>query len=203
MGTTRIERRLNDSGSSMQEVKEVMMKTSSDEVSVVSDDDMEVDTLGNDVVVHVAQHSNHMNAHPCDACDFCDDSCHQKCCVECQSSSTASESRTWGFSGYEQRWFTPCQIRRHNHVNSVWIVAGETVYDVTSYLKIHPGGTQCILNKAGDGLQDCTRDLQFHSDRGKKIFQKFAIGKVRPCPGCTNKNLITTSKVEKQRWFLW
>lgn len=80
------------------------------------------------------------------------------------------------------RYYTPCEIRRHNHAGSAWLVAGDTIYDATYYLSsnTHPGGVESILKRAG-GAQDCTRDLAFHSTKGKKMFQKYEIGKVRPC----------------------
>ena len=74
-----------------------------------------------------------------------------------------------------------CQVRRHNHADSAWIVAhNHVIYDVTDYLKAHPGGADCILRKAG-GVQDCAVDLAFHSKRGRKAWENYRVGTVRQC----------------------
>jgi len=76
--------------------------------------------------------------------------------------------------------FTICEIRKHNHVESCWLVAGNDVYDATDYLQRHPAGPECILRKAG-GAQDCSEDIKFHSKAGKHIWKRCRIGQVQPC----------------------
>ena len=77
--------------------------------------------------------------------------------------------------------FTICEIRKHNHAQSCWIVAGDTVYDTTDYIDRHPAGADCILRKAG-GQQDCWQDLKFHSKGGRNMWKRCKIGKVVGCP---------------------
>jgi cytochrome b involved in lipid metabolism len=79
------------------------------------------------------------------------------------------------------RHYTMSQISRHNSINSAWLVAGDKIYDATSYLQIHPGGEASILRKSG-GVCDCTEDFQFHSKKGRKLWQKHFVGKVKACP---------------------
>ncbi len=71
--------------------------------------------------------------------------------------------------------YTIFEIRLHDTEDSAWLVAGKNVYDVTSYINSHPGGRDCILKYAG-GKKDVTEDLQFHSPRGKKLWDKYKIG---------------------------
>jgi cytochrome b involved in lipid metabolism len=193
-----------------------------EEVNVISDDECDVGARTSTsrtsirTFLHVAAHREDVSTPTsavCDSCQFCNDVCDVPNCVQCQSKTILPQA---------PRSYTMCQIRRHNNIDqSVWIVADDTVYDVTSYIQHHPGGMECILKKAG-GKHNCRRDLQFHSQRGQQLFNKYAIGKVVACPGCvvasdsssgnlngSNANTTTTSRpsmlaaLEKHRWFLW
>ena len=95
----------------------------------------------------------------------------------------------------EEKLFTICQVRRHNHADSTWLVAGDRVYDATSILRGHPGGADCILRKAG-GVVDCTQDLQFHSKSAIRMWKRHEIGRLRRC-SCTSQ------VEEKQWWMFW
>tara|TARA_B100000674_G_scaffold403258_1_gene349374 strand:- start:451 stop:699 length:249 start_codon:yes stop_codon:yes gene_type:complete len=53
------------------------------------------------------------------------------------------------------------------------IIAKNKVYDVSDYMKIHPGGINSIEKKIG---KDCSIDYDFHGKNGKKIWKKFCIG---------------------------
>jgi cytochrome b involved in lipid metabolism len=82
----------------------------------------------------------------------------------------------------EKRFYTQCQVRRHNHAESAWLVAGDKIYNATPYLSCHPAGESAILRKSG-GVVDVTRDVEFHSNKGKKLFRSLEIGRLVPCPG--------------------
>ena len=83
----------------------------------------------------------------------------------------------------QARAYTMCQLRRHNHADSAWILVGTTIYDATPYIKSHPGGIATILRKSG-GAADCTEDLRFHSKRAQKEWRKFKVGTLSHCPHC-------------------
>jgi cytochrome b involved in lipid metabolism len=51
------------------------------------------------------------------------------------------------------RKYTWQEIRRHNTATDCWIVIEGKVYDVSKWLKYHPGGTLPLLYSAG---QDCS-----------------------------------------------
>jgi cytochrome b involved in lipid metabolism len=93
-----------------------------------------------------------------------------------------------------------CQVRRHNHAESAWLVAGDTIYDVTSYMNSHPGGAKSILRKAG-GVQDCSKDLLFHSKAGIKAWKKYKVGKLRDCK--CDEDSVVDEVMNQQWWMAW
>lgn len=171
-----------------------------DTASVGSVDDIDLG-LGTFIAsVGDSENKRHVNVDVCDACEFCDDCCENSNCDLCRTKALSLRlCSPCVTQNNRERFYTPCQVRRHNHIGSAWLVAGDTIYDATPYLSRHPGGVESILKKAG-GAQDCSRDLQFHSAQGKRMFTKYEIGKVRAC-GCSG---TSRSKVPNgQWWFLW
>ncbi|EUD66419.1 hypothetical protein C922_03053 [Plasmodium inui San Antonio 1] len=84
----------------------------------------------------------------------------------------------YNYIEYKQ-YFTKCEIRRHCDVNDCWVVANGYVYDVTTILRHHPGGINCILKKGGD---DVSMDYSFHSKYAQKNFwEPLRIGTVITC----------------------
>lgn len=45
--------------------------------------------------------------------------------------------------------FTIDDVKTHNTPESLWVVLNDKVYDVTSFLKEHPGGEKPLLKYAG------------------------------------------------------
>ncbi|ETB59705.1 hypothetical protein YYC_03121 [Plasmodium yoelii 17X] len=75
--------------------------------------------------------------------------------------------------------FTFCEIKRHCNIDDCWVVANGNVYDVTKFIENHPGGINCILNKA---TNDVSVDFSFHSKYAQtKIWESLKIGRVIPC----------------------
>jgi hypothetical protein len=136
--------------------------------------------------------------HACDACEFCDDRCSNKNCDSCQAKGPVSCIPCVGTGRSPGPFYTLCQVRRHNHEGSAWLVAGESIYDATTQLDRHPAGAECILRKAG-GAQDCTDDLNFHSKRGQQMFKKCFVGKLRKC-ACNGSS--GRSEIEKKQWWM-
>jgi len=67
------------------------------------------------------------------------------------------------------------EIKKHNTKNDFWLVANNCVYDVSSFIADHPGGSSTILNRFSI---DCSMDYNLHSSAGKIIWEKYKIGKV-------------------------
>lgn len=41
------------------------------------------------------------------------------------------------------------EVAKHNTPQDAWIVIDNFVYDITKFAKLHPGGTQILLDYAG------------------------------------------------------
>jgi len=76
-------------------------------------------------------------------------------------------------------YYTPQEIAKHYTEDSMWIVAGNKVYDITNFYKQknHPGGTLALETRAG-GTLDCAPDLKFHSKNTRKFWNNYLIAYV-------------------------
>ena len=122
----------------------------------------------------------------CDACLFCEDTCGNPKCTACAkkpgSSSCDTRSQPFPFVQCDNsdRYYTRCQLRRHCTEDSAWLLCGNTIYDATPFLEIHPGGKQSILRKSG-GVCDCSNDMAMHSKTAIKRWRSKKVGKLRKC----------------------
>ena len=111
-------------------------------------------------------------------------SCIEKSCKISNQFETKQESRTstglFGFLGFDKDFYCMCQVKKHCTKDSAWLLVGNKIYDVTTYIKLHPGGERSILNKCG-GANDCTIDMKFHSHKAQKLWKEFYIGNLKPC----------------------
>lgn len=75
--------------------------------------------------------------------------------------------------------YTPEQVRKHCTADDCWITAHGVVYDVTRYVRKHPGGFKSILARAGE---DASADFDFHTKFSKnKLWPKYKIGTLAVC----------------------
>jgi cytochrome b involved in lipid metabolism len=188
-----VQRRRSFSRLSQSAMKEVYQKQC-DQVSLAETASIGSSTVGE---VDVIRHDSSVDYKTtCDACPCCRDVCDNPECLSCDEKTRYLPCPPC--KGREQGYYTMCQVRRHNNKDSAWLVAGDTIYDATSYMQqdSHPGGAASILRKAG-GVQDCLQDLQFHSKAGVRTWKKYEIGKLRPCEGRDDRCL------EKHWWMFW
>lgn len=65
-----------------------------------------------------------------------------------------SLTKTMDERGMEKKYITTAELRQHNTPSDLWISIQGKVYDVTGWLKDHPGGDLPLLNLAGQDVTD-------------------------------------------------
>ena len=71
--------------------------------------------------------------------------------------------------------YTLREVKKHNNLNSCWLIVEKNVYDITNFLKLHPEHINRIIKKAGENVTD---DYNFHTKNQKKIWKQYKIGKI-------------------------
>lgn len=77
------------------------------------------------------------------------------------------------------RFFTEREVACHRTKESCWVLMGTRVYDVTGFLRMHPGGEALILRRAGN---DVSRYLEGpphrHSENARRWMEQYYIGEL-------------------------
>ena len=99
----------------------------------------------------------------------------------------------------ESRFFTLDEVAKHCTESDAWIAIHGCVYDVTSWLKHHPGGKEIILKYAGYDASD--QFEAFHCPEMRKYLKLYLIGSL-------SESIITTkmgasADYRKLRERLW
>ncbi|XP_032456848.1 cytochrome b5 isoform X1 [Nasonia vitripennis] len=67
------------------------------------------------------------------------------------------------------------EVSRHNNADDLWIAIHGKVFDVTKFLKEHPGGEEVLLSLAGGDATKCFDDIG-HSQEAIQLKDTFEIG---------------------------
>jgi predicted heme/steroid binding protein len=95
------------------------------------------------------------------------------------------------------RKYTWQEVRRHNTATDCWIVIDGKVYNVSKWLKCHPGGALPLLHSAG---QDCSSVFKsFHpfSWIREKRLPPFYIGDISEPDNEEAKESVISSELDK------
>ncbi|CEL10460.1 Putative NADH-cytochrome b-5 reductase [Aspergillus calidoustus] len=74
--------------------------------------------------------------------------------------------------------YTAPQVAAHNSRNDLWIVIRGKVYDITSYVRDHPGGADVLIESAGTDATEAYEDVG-HSEDADEILQTYLIGTLK------------------------
>jgi len=91
---------------------------------------------------------------------------------------------------------TVSEIAKHNTSNDCWMIISNGVYDLTTYLRSHPGGYSMILPYCGkDGTQAfVTKDIgRNHSNYAYNLLNDFYIGNVGATINSNTSTPVTPS----------
>ncbi|XP_071401086.1 fatty acid 2-hydroxylase isoform X2 [Centroberyx affinis] len=77
------------------------------------------------------------------------------------------------------RLFSEKEVARHCTKDSCWVLLGTRVYDVTGFLRMHPGGEALILRRSG---KDVSREMEGpphrHSENARRWMEQYYIGEL-------------------------
>lgn len=80
-------------------------------------------------------------------------------------------------SGKMSKVYTTEEVSKHNHVNDLWIVYKDGVYDITKFVKEHPGGEEVLITLAGQDATKCFDEIG-HTHEAVILRETFKIGTV-------------------------
>ena len=73
--------------------------------------------------------------------------------------------------------YTMEEVNKHNKKQDCWIVIRGMVYDVTDFLKIHPGGSNIIISVAGEDATEYFEELH-REEVLEGVGRKYIIGEL-------------------------
>ncbi|KAA3454721.1 cytochrome b5-like [Gossypium australe] len=79
--------------------------------------------------------------------------------------------------GGDGKVFTLAQVSEHNTPKDCWLIINDKVYDVTKYLKDHPGGDEVLLSATGKDATDDFEDVG-HSDSARDMLDQYYVGEI-------------------------
>ncbi|XP_066569942.1 fatty acid 2-hydroxylase isoform X1 [Amia ocellicauda] len=77
------------------------------------------------------------------------------------------------------RYFSESEVSEHRSRDSCWVLLSDRVYDVTGFLRRHPGGEALILSRAGT---DVSRQMEGpphrHSENARRWMEQYYVGEL-------------------------
>ena len=106
------------------------------------------------------------------------------------------------------RMYTVDEVEKHSTPKDCWVIVHGKVYDVTSFVPLHPGGNMIYVKAGGE----CTQLFDsYHPLRTRAMLEKYCIGEVKRVSGDERKIIVYESeqkgdfylecKLVVQRWF--
>ncbi|XP_012627937.2 fatty acid 2-hydroxylase isoform X2 [Microcebus murinus] len=95
--------------------------------------------------------------------------------------------------------FSPSEVQRRLAAGACWVRRGARLYDLTSFVRHHPGGEQLLRARAG---QDISADLDGpphrHSANARRWLEEYYVGELQGDPqGLTESEAVATEEPQK------
>ncbi|CAG9531526.1 unnamed protein product [Cercopithifilaria johnstoni] len=88
---------------------------------------------------------------------------------------------------------TRAQVTEHNTGSSSWICIENKVYDLTTFLDEHPGGSEVLLRVAGSDATEAYEDVG-HSTDARLLKEQYLVAEI------VDEEKVTYSN-DKEKWF--
>ena len=68
------------------------------------------------------------------------------------------------------------EVIKHNTIDDCWLIVDNKVYDVTPFIKLHPGGSELLMSRAGEDASSYFTMKHGLDKRVNKFLEKYYIG---------------------------
>ncbi|KAM6972930.1 fatty acid 2-hydroxylase [Aplochiton taeniatus] len=77
------------------------------------------------------------------------------------------------------RFYSEKEVARHCTKDSCWVLLGTRVYDVTGFIRMHPGGEGLILRRSGGDISaEMEGPPHRHSENARRWMEQYYIGEI-------------------------
>ncbi|CAD24984.1 similarity to HYPOTHETICAL PROTEIN OF THE CYTOCHROME B5 FAMILY: YDAA_SCHPO [Encephalitozoon cuniculi GB-M1] len=79
----------------------------------------------------------------------------------------------WSREKHRDPSFAPLtadEVSKHNRSDDCWIIMDGVVYDVTDFLRLHPGGVDTIMEYAGKDCTDAFNQAHGYINKNELLF---------------------------------
>jgi len=120
------------------------------------------------------------------------------------ASTVAFDNATSSDSVRELPEYTRAEVKKHNSADDIWVIISNEVYDLTSWIDKHPGGSPILAVQAGYDVT--TPFIVNHSPEICKRANAFKIGVLKKAEheefsGLTNDLLALREDLRKKGWY--
>ncbi|KAJ1647334.1 fatty acid alpha-hydroxylase [Coemansia asiatica] len=80
----------------------------------------------------------------------------------------------------KQREYSREEVAKHDNQDSLWVVRGNQVFDLTTFHTDHPGGSEILMQFGGQDITEVLRDsdVHAHSIEAYRVLKDFYIGEI-------------------------
>lgn len=80
-----------------------------------------------------------------------------------------------------EKIFSLLEVNKHNSESSAWVILNHDVYDISSFLYLHPGGKNILVQNLGTDISEVFSSslIHKHSPKALKLLTQYKIGRIQ------------------------